>query len=182
LVWLGILRLHGLALGSTYKLGYEDRSNSYIHFPAQTNRYNLNTKLVEAGTLIIFLVSVALSIWLNIRDRYRAKRQSKFLFFKSSCLLTHIITGRESFIFGIAVVHSLQVDSKLIIVMKGLETNCTYYCCLFQTWWLFYTNNSNKMARIARISFFLLFAWASWINWKTSQQTSQFYLDYAGLT
>ena len=39
-----------------------------------------------------------------------------------------------------------------------------------------------KWPRIARISFFLLFAWASWTNWKTSQQTPQFYLDYADLT
>jgi len=39
-----------------------------------------------------------------------------------------------------------------------------------------------KWPRIARISFSLLFAWASWTNWKTSQQTPQFYLDYADLT
>ena len=38
-----------------------------------------------------------------------------------------------------------------------------------------------KWPRIARISFFLLFAWASFTNWKTSQQTPQFYLDYANL-
>ena len=59
------------------KLGYEDRSNSYIHFLLfKLTGYNLNTKLVETGTLIIFLVSVALSIWLNVRDHYRIKRQS----------------------------------------------------------------------------------------------------------
>ncbi|MEP7375738.1 MAG: hypothetical protein ABI675_20240 [Chitinophagaceae bacterium] len=39
-----------------------------------------------------------------------------------------------------------------------------------------------KWPRIARVSFFLLFAWAGWTNWKTSQQTPQFYLDYADLT
>jgi hypothetical protein len=39
-----------------------------------------------------------------------------------------------------------------------------------------------KWPRIARISFFLLFAWASWTNWNESQQTPQFYLDYADLT
>jgi hypothetical protein len=39
-----------------------------------------------------------------------------------------------------------------------------------------------KWPRISRISFFLLFAWASWTNWKTSQQTPQFYLEYADLT
>ncbi|MFI5129152.1 MAG: hypothetical protein ACHQFX_04145 [Chitinophagales bacterium] len=39
-----------------------------------------------------------------------------------------------------------------------------------------------KWPGIARISFFLLFAWASWTNWTESQQTPQFYLDYADLT
>lgn len=39
-----------------------------------------------------------------------------------------------------------------------------------------------KWPRIARLSFFLLFAWASWTNWNESQQTPQFYLDYADLT
>jgi len=39
-----------------------------------------------------------------------------------------------------------------------------------------------KWPRIARLSFFLLFAWASWTNWKVSQQSPQFYLEYAGLT
>ena len=38
-----------------------------------------------------------------------------------------------------------------------------------------------KWPNIARISFFLLFGWACWVNWKTSLQTPQFYLDYAGL-
>jgi hypothetical protein len=38
-----------------------------------------------------------------------------------------------------------------------------------------------KWPRIARLSFFVLFVWASWTNWTTSQQTPQFYLDYAGL-
>ena len=59
------------------KLGYEDRSSSYIHFLLlKLTRYNLNPKLVEMGTLIIFLLSFGLSIWLNIRDRSRNKYQS----------------------------------------------------------------------------------------------------------
>lgn len=41
---------------------------------------------------------------------------------------------------------------------------------------------SIKWPRIARFSFFFLFAWASWTNWSTSQQSPQFYLDYANLT
>lgn len=40
---------------------------------------------------------------------------------------------------------------------------------------------SIKWPRIARLSFFLLFAWACRTNWTTSQQTPQFYLDYADL-
>jgi hypothetical protein len=39
-----------------------------------------------------------------------------------------------------------------------------------------------KWPRIARLSFFILFAWASWTNWRESQQTPEFYLDYADLT
>lgn len=39
-----------------------------------------------------------------------------------------------------------------------------------------------KWPRIAKVSFFLLFAWAGWTNWKTSQQTPQYYLEYADLT
>ena len=59
------------------KLGYEDQSSSYIHFLLlKLTRYNLNPKLVEMGTLIIFLLSFGLSIWLNIRDRSRNKYQS----------------------------------------------------------------------------------------------------------
>jgi hypothetical protein len=57
------------------KLGYDDRSNSYIHFLIlKLTGYDLNQKLVEIGTLIIFLLAAVLSIWLNIRDRYRNKR------------------------------------------------------------------------------------------------------------
>jgi hypothetical protein len=41
---------------------------------------------------------------------------------------------------------------------------------------------SIQWPRIARLSFFLLFAWASWTNWTESQQTPQFYLEYADLT
>jgi len=52
------------------KLGYKDRSNSYIHFLLlKLTGINLNEKLVENATLIIFLMCFALSIWLNIRDR-----------------------------------------------------------------------------------------------------------------
>ncbi len=60
------------------KLGYEDRSNSYIHFLIlKLTGANLREQLVENVTLIVFLVSFALSIWLNIRDHYRKKGNHK---------------------------------------------------------------------------------------------------------
>lgn len=56
------------------KLGYEDRSNSYIHFLIlKVTGTDLDPKLVERGTLVVFLLSSALSIWLNIRDRLRSR-------------------------------------------------------------------------------------------------------------
>lgn len=59
------------------KLGYEDRSNSYIHFLIlKLTGADLNPKLVEQGTLIVFLLCFALSIWLNIRDRKRKNKPS----------------------------------------------------------------------------------------------------------
>ena len=60
------------------KLGYEDRSNSYIHFLLiKLTGTNLSPNLVETITLIIFLLSFAVSIWFNIRDRYQRKGQSQ---------------------------------------------------------------------------------------------------------
>jgi Protein of Unknown function (DUF2784) len=57
------------------KLGFEDRSNSYIHFLIlKLTGANLNHKLVEYSTLVVFLVSVVLSVWLNARDRLRKRR------------------------------------------------------------------------------------------------------------
>ena len=57
------------------KLGYEDRSHSYIHFLIlKLTGANLDPWLVEQGTLFVFLASFILSIVLNIRDRKRMKR------------------------------------------------------------------------------------------------------------
>lgn len=57
------------------KLGFEDRSNSYIHFLIlKITGANLNHQLVEYSTLIVFLVSVVLSVWLNARDWLRKRR------------------------------------------------------------------------------------------------------------
>ncbi len=51
-----------------------DRSQSYIHFLIwKTTGINMDPWLVERGTLIVFLLCLVLSVWLNIRDR--KKRQ-----------------------------------------------------------------------------------------------------------
>lgn len=61
------------------KLGYRDRSNSYIHFLIhKLTGADLDPALVEYGTLTVFLLSAALSIGLNIRD-HRQKRKQKNL-------------------------------------------------------------------------------------------------------
>ena len=58
------------------KLGYEDHSNSYIHFLLlKLTGLNLNPRLVENITLVVFLLSFTLSIWFNIRDHHRQKRK-----------------------------------------------------------------------------------------------------------
>lgn len=58
-------------------LGYHDLSNSYIHFLVlEFTGFNLPEKLVNIVTLIVFFLSLMLSIWLNIRD-YRRKRKRK---------------------------------------------------------------------------------------------------------
>jgi hypothetical protein len=56
------------------KLGYRDESGSYIHFLIlKLTGKNLSPQLVETGTLVVFLVSIILSVWLNIRDYRRRK-------------------------------------------------------------------------------------------------------------
>lgn len=56
------------------KLGYHDQSTSYIHFLIlKLTGINFDPKLVDAVVLTVFLISIALGIWLNIRDHYRKK-------------------------------------------------------------------------------------------------------------
>ena len=56
------------------KMGIQDRSNSYIHFLIhQTTGVDIDPKLVEIGTLIVFLLSFVLTVVLNTRDRKRSK-------------------------------------------------------------------------------------------------------------
>lgn len=58
------------------KLGYIDHSRSYIHFLIlKLTGANLNPQFVEHATLVFFLLSVALSAWLNVRDYYSRKQQ-----------------------------------------------------------------------------------------------------------
>ena len=55
------------------KLGYFDQSRSYVHFLLlKITGIDFNKKLVEQTTLIVFLVSLAISLFLNYRD-YRRK-------------------------------------------------------------------------------------------------------------
>lgn len=54
-------------------LGYSDMSNSYIHFLIQKlTGINLSLNLVETGTAIVFFLSFAMSIYLNIKH-WRSK-------------------------------------------------------------------------------------------------------------
>jgi hypothetical protein len=56
------------------QLGYHDQQHSYIHFLLlKLTRINFNEGLVEKVTLIVFVVSLVMSIWLNIRDRKKKK-------------------------------------------------------------------------------------------------------------
>jgi Protein of Unknown function (DUF2784) len=51
------------------RLGYQDSSHSYIHFLIlKLTGINLNPQLVENGTLVVFLVSFALSVWFNVKS------------------------------------------------------------------------------------------------------------------
>ena len=51
-------------------LGYHDQHGSYIQFLLlKLTGINFNATLVETTTLVVFLISLVMSIWLNIRDR-----------------------------------------------------------------------------------------------------------------
>ncbi len=56
-------------------LGYDDKSNSYIHFIIlKLTDINLKPQLVDKVVLIVFLLSLVMSIWLNVRDWRRKKK------------------------------------------------------------------------------------------------------------
>ena len=59
------------------KLGFFDQSKSYIHFLLlKLTGISFNPEVVEKTTLIVFLLSLGFSTWLNIRD-WRKKKLNK---------------------------------------------------------------------------------------------------------
>ena len=57
-------------------LGYHDQQGSYIHFLLlKLTGINFNPNLVETTTLVVFLVSLVLSCWLNIQDWKKRKNK-----------------------------------------------------------------------------------------------------------
>lgn len=60
------------------RLGYEDPPNSYIHFLiSRLLHLELDPKLVDQGTLIIFLIIFVVSVWVN-RKKSGKKDQELF--------------------------------------------------------------------------------------------------------
>ncbi|MCU7548964.1 DUF2784 domain-containing protein [Chitinophagaceae bacterium LB-8] len=56
-------------------LGYHDQQGSYIRFLLfKLTGIEFNEHLVETVTLIGFIISLAMSLWLNIRDRKSQKK------------------------------------------------------------------------------------------------------------
>ena len=57
------------------ELGYHDQQRSYIHFLLlKLTGIDFNEKLVENVTLAVFIISLVMSMWLNIRDWKMNKR------------------------------------------------------------------------------------------------------------
>ena len=57
------------------QLGYTDQSRSYIHFLIlKLTGINLSVSLVETVTVVLFALSLVMSVWLNVRDWRRKKR------------------------------------------------------------------------------------------------------------
>ena len=60
------------------KLGYHDEQQSYIHFLiVKLTGLNPDAKLVETGTVIVFTISLVMSLWLNFRDRRNHVRHDR---------------------------------------------------------------------------------------------------------
>ncbi|MBI1783206.1 MAG: DUF2784 domain-containing protein [Sphingobacteriales bacterium] len=55
-------------------LGYHDQTRSYIHFLIlKLTGANLDISLVETATIIVFALSLVMSVWLNVKDWKRKK-------------------------------------------------------------------------------------------------------------
>ena len=56
-------------------LGYQDMSDSYIHFLIlKITGINFPEKVVDIGTVVVFFLSLLISIWLNVRDHKRKQK------------------------------------------------------------------------------------------------------------
>ncbi|GAA0553372.1 DUF2784 domain-containing protein [Chitinophaga japonensis] len=54
------------------ELGYQDPRGSYIHFLLlELTGIDLDTQLVDNATLVVFVISLGLSLWLNLRNRIK---------------------------------------------------------------------------------------------------------------
>lgn len=61
------------------RLGYHDRRQSYIHFLVlKLTGIDINATLVDTVTLIVFVVSVVMSIVLNHKDRKRKQQAGMY--------------------------------------------------------------------------------------------------------
>ena len=59
-------------------IGYHDQSVSYVHFLVlKLTGINFNPGLVDTLTLVIFILSIAISGWLNIRDYNKVRLNKK---------------------------------------------------------------------------------------------------------
>lgn len=60
------------------KLGYHDTSDNYIHLLIlETTGIDVPEKMLEAGIMIVFIISIIMSIILNLRDYLRTKRKQR---------------------------------------------------------------------------------------------------------
>ena len=60
------------------RLGYQDESDSYIHFLVlKLTGINTDPQLVERVTLIVFFLALIISLILNIRDYRSISRQAR---------------------------------------------------------------------------------------------------------
>jgi hypothetical protein len=59
-------------------LGYIDKENSYTQFLAdKLTGLHFSPRLVDTVTVIVFFVSLILSIWINIRDWNKFRKQKR---------------------------------------------------------------------------------------------------------